>query len=365
MEINFNGGTNTKKKKGSGILGGLILLLLGTALLWWNEGNNVRNIKTISEMEKTVVEISSESVSAENDGKLVALNGALVVNDPELRDNDFGIAVHTARLKRIVEMYQWDEDSHTDDDGHTSYTYSKEWSERILDVSHSTTHVNPQTMPYDSVEGVAQEVKVGAYFLSNEQISGLATDKYLSIPTEATNTGYTIQGNYLTSATNIENPEIGDIRISWKYNDWEEASVLAVTSGSTFKDYVSSYDVHINRVDKGLLSSKELIGNQEAENNALKWILRGVGALMILFGYLSLTGPLSRLSSKVPVLGAVVGKVLWIISLLLAVVHSLLIIIIAWFRYRPVLSLVLLAVVIAAIVLIVILSKKKKAEQPQ
>ena len=96
-----------------------------------------------------------------------------------------------------------------------------------------------------------------------------------------------------------------------------------------------------------------------------KWIMRAVGSLLILFGYLSIVGPIQRLANKVPVLGGLVGWVLGAITFLVAVIHSLLIIIIAWFRYRPVLAVLLLAVVIAAIVgIIVLIKSKKNKEQP-
>ncbi|MBR3281545.1 MAG: TMEM43 family protein [Clostridia bacterium] len=363
MEINF-GNSNNNNKKGGGIVGGLLLLLIGTILLWWNEGNNVRNIKTISQMEKEVIEIASEQVLPENDGKLVATNGKFVVEDEPLNDEEFNVAIKTARLKRVVEMYQWEEKEETDDNGHRQYSYSQTWSENELALTEYTgqTHKNPSSMPYKSKEFLANNVKVGAYSLSNDQIKYLATEAAYDVPREIAMVGYSIQGNYLTNSSNVEKPQIGDIRISWKYNDWIEASVLAVTAGNSFKDFVSETDVHINRVDKGILSSKELIQNQENENNMLKWILRGIGALLILFGYLSITGPISRLSSKVPILGNVVGGILGVISFLLAIIHSLLVIIIAWFRYRPALCIALVVVIVVAIVLIMVLSKKKKQE---
>ena len=363
MDIKFKNTVNKNNKKG-GVLAGLLLLVIGTGLLWWNEGNNVKNIRTISQMEKEVVEISSESIMAENNGKLVATNGKLVVQDEALNDEEFGVAIKTARLKRVVEMYQWEEKEETDDNGNREYSYSQTWSENELGLTQYTgqTHVNPNSMPYKSREFLAENVKIGAYNLSDDQIKVLATEQYYDIPNSIAMVGYSIQGNYLTNAGNVEKPQIGDIRISWKYNDWTEASVLAATFGNSFKDFVSDYDVHINRVDKGILSAKELIKNQENENNTLKWILRGVGAFMIFLGYLSITGPISRLSQNVPILGSVVGWALGLISFLLAVIHSLVVMIIAWFRFRPALAITMLVVIVVAIVLIIVLSRKKKQE---
>ena len=68
-----------------GIAGGFVLILIGIVLLWWNEGNNVKNIKTTAEMEKVVIDVKSDKVDSKNDGKLIATNGALI-NEQELSD---------------------------------------------------------------------------------------------------------------------------------------------------------------------------------------------------------------------------------------------------------------------------------------
>ena len=359
MNINLGGKSNNNK--GSGIVGGLLLLVIATGLLWWNEGNNVRNIETVDQMKKEVIEISSSQVLPENDGKLVATNGDLVVTDEAVSDDTFVVSEKTPCLRRIVEMYQWEETENSDDDG-TSYSYSQKWSEDILEISHSNSHQNPTVMPYSSKSFIANEVKIGEYKLSTEQKENLSTETECNITESALIEGYNLYGNYITNSSDINSPQIGDIRISWKYNNWDKASVLAVTAGDSFKDYLSKSNVTINRVDKGILSSADLIQNQENENNMMKWIFRALGAFMILMGYLTITGPLSRLTSKVPILGSLVGGTLGLISFLLAIIHASIIIIIAWFRYRPILSIVLIIVIIAAIILI---KKIVKKNQPQ
>ena len=109
-----------------GILGGIVVIIIGVCLLWWNEGNNVKNLKTTAEMDKTVIDVKSDSIDSKNDGKLIATSGKLI-NEKELTDSKFGVTVKTPILKRLVEVYQWDEESHTDDDGDTTYSYEKKW----------------------------------------------------------------------------------------------------------------------------------------------------------------------------------------------------------------------------------------------
>ena len=128
----------------------MILLVIGTILLWWNEYNNVQNIVALAQYEKEAIEISSETVDPQYDGKAVALNGPMTVVDDPLQDNEFAVAVKTARLKRVVEMYQWEEDKDTDDNGRTTYSYRKKWSETVLGKENGsdTTHNNPTSMPF-------------------------------------------------------------------------------------------------------------------------------------------------------------------------------------------------------------------------
>lgn len=368
MEFNFNTNTGTGKKKGSGVLAGLVLLVVATVLLWWNEYNNVQNIAALSAFEKEAVEISSDAVNSQYDGKAVTTNGKMTIVDDPMTDSDFSVvSIKTASLKRVVEIRQWEEKEDTDDNGHTTYRYNEVWSEGILGVPHDNRRDEENRrwrMPCQSKNYYASDVKVGAYNLSPSQIEGLATNADLEIPTDLELEGYHKSGTYFTNSADLERPAVGDVRICWKYNNWSEASVAATVSGNSFVDYTTPNSANsINRVDEGLLTKAELVKNQEDENNMLKWILRGVGALMVFIGYSAIFGAISRLVQKIPILGTLVGGIMFIISLLFAIVHALLVIIIAWFRYRPVLAITLLAIVIIAIILIVILVKKNKNKQ--
>ena len=94
------------KKKGGSIAGGFLVLLLGIGLLWWNEGNNVSNLRSVSEGLKNYVDVSSTEVDNENEGKLVATSGKITFNLPA-SDSEFEITSNSAVLMRKAEMYQW------------------------------------------------------------------------------------------------------------------------------------------------------------------------------------------------------------------------------------------------------------------
>jgi hypothetical protein len=100
----------------------------------------------------------------------------------------------------------------------------------------------------------------------------------------------------------------------------------------------------------------------QKEDKLIKWLFRGLGALLIVIGYGSILSPISKLASFVPILGNVVGGIVGVISFIIGLVHSLLIIVIAWFRFRPLLAIILLVVIAALIVGLVMLLKKNKAK---
>ena len=359
---------NKVKNSFGGIIIGIILLIGGTCLLWWNEGENVKNINAVKEVQKEVVTVSSDSVDSKNEGKLVLTSGKLTNNDEELKDEQFGVSVKSAALKRDVEVYVWVESSTTDDNDHTTYSYTKEWRNDLVSSSdfHEGGHENPTSLAVDDKVYSASKVSVGAFDLSEDQKSRLsASAKYTA--SEA-NVGldetYSFKEGYITTSKDINNPEVGDIRITWTYNDWTEATVLGVQKGSSFVDFVSKDGKKINRVEKGTLSADELILKMEKENKLIKWILRGVGALLIIFGYSSILKPLTTIASFVPVLGGIVGGVLGLIAFLVGLVHSLIIIVIAWFRFRPILAIILLAVIVVLVIALIALLKKAKKNAP-
>ena len=359
-----------KKIKNSfgGVIGGLILLVVGTCLLWWNEGNNVKNIATTNEVEKTAIEVKSDKVESNNEGKLVIVSDKLNVVDEKVEDPDFNVSTKTAKLKRKVEIYQWEETENTDEDGNTTYSYEKKWNEELIDSSNfnKSGHENPTKVEVSSETFQAKEVKIGAFELSSSQISSLGTSAKLNVKDVELKDDYTYQSEYVTTSKDLTKPEIGDIRISWAYNDWRETTILAVQKGDSFADFVSKNDKKVNRVEKGTLTQKEIIAKMRSENKFIKWLLRAVGALLIISGYGAILNPLSTLASFVPILGGLVGGLLGLLAFLIGIIHSLLIIVIAWFRFRPILSIALIAVIIGLVFAIrkLIKSKKGTVEQP-
>lgn len=317
----------------SSVIAGILFIIIGTILLAWNEKNNVNNIKTVAEIEKTAIEIKSDTINSSNEGKLIVTNGKVNVNDEIVVDKEFNIGDKTIKLSRYVEVYQWEEEEH---DG--KYTYEKKWSEDLINSENfdDTTKVNPTIKPYESLSFTADSVNLGVFELSDEQKDNSKTDQALSLSgSEYLPSGYHEQDNYITNS--VDEPQIGDVRISFYVNDWSNASVLAVQTGNSFTSFVSKVGKTVNRIEGGIKTKAEIINHIKHENKITKWLLRLLGNLAS---------------------GAVKS-----VAFLMGLIHSLIIIIISWFVVRPILSICLtILTVVLVIILINVLHKNKKSE---
>lgn len=232
---------------------------------------------------------------------------------------------------------------------------------------HRSGYDNPTSAAYSSDSFYAEKVRLGNYLLSSSQISQMETDKAFSPSGSnvAIPDGYKSQGEYVTNAGNLDKPQIGDVRISWKYNGWKEVSLIVKVSGNSFVSYTSEAGKNVNFVMEGTRTSAEMIEVMRTQDKIMKWLFRLIGFLVIFFGYLSVITPLTKLLSYVPILGNVVNFAFVLMLFLLSLAHSLLVILIAWFRYRPILSICLLAACAVIGILFFLLKKKKDASLPQ
>lgn len=356
-----------KKKNGSifgGVIVGIILIIAGTVILWKNEENNVKNIKTVSEITDTAIEVVSNKIDNKNNGKLVITSGDINVIDDIVNDQALLIGVKTPILRRTVEVYQWREKENTDDEGNTTYSYTKEWSEGLIDSSsfNDSSHTNPTSSPYNSEEFTAKNVKIGEFNLSDNLVKELPTNANLDL-TNIQNipSGFTKINNYLTNAQDINNPNIGDIRISYQYNNYKTVTILAVQQNNSFVPFVSKVGKTVERIDEGTLNKDNLVQRMTNENNFLKWMLRLMGAIFIVIGYIALISPLTNVLGFIPLLGNLVNSALNGVLALIGLIHSLIVIAIAWFVFRPIVSICLGIIIVLLILLINKIIKKNKS----
>ena len=369
---------NGKSNPIGGIFIGIIFLIGGLVLLWWNEGRTVRQAKAIGEAEKTYIDVKSDEINSSNEGKLIATNGTITI-DKELNDTQFGVIKDTAILKRIVEIYQWVENCSEDNNGNETCEYNKRWEEDLVDSSkfkESIDHSNPKTKKYSSNTFIANEVKAGTFVVPNDLVKKLSTKEYVKLDSSNDDMRYTesqlglkidSEGKYFTDVKGTE-PDIGDIRVSFKYNDATALSMMGVQSGKTITPYTAKTGNKIFELYEGEHRGAEMIQFLKDENNTIKVVLRIVGVVVVIIGLLAIISPIQKLASYVPILGAIFNGATTLIAILFGLAISLIDIAIAWIVYRPILGITLLVAAVGLIVTGVVLKKKKatpvQAQQP-
>src|SRR5262249_46185674 len=126
----------------TGVLIGIVMAIAAFPLLFWNEGRAVRTAQSLAEGRGAVVTVSADKVDPGNERKLVPLT-ALAKPADTVADPALGVAVNALRLKRNVEMYQWNEKSKSETKNKlgggtetvTTYSYEREWSTSLIDSS--------------------------------------------------------------------------------------------------------------------------------------------------------------------------------------------------------------------------------------
>jgi hypothetical protein len=351
----------------SGIIVGIIMIVGGIGMLWWNEQNNVKNIKNVKELREQVVDVSSSKVEDKNEGKLIATNGKLDFNQGQAKDDLTNLSVTSPALCRNVEYYQWVEDSETKNDK-TTYTYSKEWSSEIIDsdkFEKQDGHINLKESDYkyfgERFE-TEETLKVGEYVLSNDFKSMLDSDKNVSIPEEGITIpeGYKVYNNkYITNSEDPSSPQVGDVRISYTQADYTDVSVLGKQSDGTITQYTTKNNTNYMKIVKGTTNGTGMINGIESANKMMKWFFRVLGSFLIIVGVGAILGPLTTLIGYIPFLGNIVNSMIGVVSFLVGLSIALLVIAIAWFAARPIISIILIAVIVGLIIALVYFKKTK------
>lgn len=353
-----------------GLLIGAILTVVSVPILFWNEGRAVYTAKGLEEGAGAVVTTDSTDVLPENEGKFVHVTGQTTTEDI-LRDDDFGIEFNGIRLNRKAEMYQWVEHKETKSKKKlgggkkktTTYTYDMQWSDRLVSSGSfhkKSGHENPTEMLLQSKSSEATNVSLGEHKLPGSLIGQIRQSESVEIEKERIdkslidniiiqNEGNQSIAYYRSNEPYDGTPKLGDTRVTFTATPTTIVSLMSKQSGDTFQPYVTQFDTQLNMLQVGTVAPEAMIAKAEADNARLTWILRGLGAGMMFFGFTMIFRPLSVLADVIPIFGSFVGFGAGVIAFLLAGAGSLITISIAWLFYRPILGITLL--VIAAVLL--------------
>ena len=180
---------NSFKAIGSGFL----MFIIGTALLWWNEGRAVKTEKMLDEAGNAYVEMENPNKKdASLDGELIC-GSAMATTEDSLSDAQFGIGAKAIALCRSVEYYQWVEHEQTKREDKlggkevttTTYTYSKQWVSSPVQSSqfHDPAYQNKNTVftTIDDAEQYAENVSFGAYKLPESLIHRISSREAMDL----------------------------------------------------------------------------------------------------------------------------------------------------------------------------------------
>ena len=357
-----------------GIVSGLVLFVAATVLLWWNEGNAVKTSKMLKSAESACVDVADvSSLDASLNGQLIHAT-AVAQTDEILTDPDYGVSVNAVRLERSVEYYQWVEHSQSEtkdkigggQETTTTYTYSKEWvsspvdSDSFKDPDYQGSNYVRTTVKNNEVE--ASNVTFGAYVLPQSMVNSIPASTAVSLPASLGNDVDTfVSDNVIYYGENPNTPAVGDVRVSFKQADGGLASIIGKVNDNTFEPFKHKNGKQMMTLQMGDHSMESMFESAKAANKMLLWVLRILGIILVIAALRMMFSILVTLLKVLPPLAKVGELGVNLVTGVVGFIWSLIVILIAWVAYRPVLA-IALAVAIAALVYFLI-NKSKKAPE--
>lgn len=338
-----------------GIPLGLIMIVVGIGLLYWNEGSF-----DLAKLAGQAIEFSSTAEApANSQDKLVAVTGS-VTSTEQLGDTFLKPGSYLA-LNRNVEVYAWTEKSESKSQDRlggsgettTTTTYTKQWvSEAPQHESFKVKegHANiPKAVPNASLKvGLA---KIGGYGVD---IANLELPEAAELPVNSdsaiTADGFVLAGDgSLYKGANYAEPSIGDMRIKYftVTNPYPGVVLGKITSGS-ISTFTDSENHSLLRLFSG--NKDSAIKQLHSEYITKLWLFRALGFFLIFIGLTMLLGPITALAHFLPTLGHITGAVIGTIAFPVALLLTGVTILVSKIAHNPIALGVSLAVTLGAII---------------
>jgi hypothetical protein len=350
------------------ILLGLACIPLACWGLWVNEGRAVKTARALTEGQGLVQAVSPGRVDPAFNGKLVHVSGD-VRSAQGVMDDTFGVRAKALGLRRQVEMHQWVE-KETGSGQDRKFVYSREWRDSFVDSSRFRSpqgHSNGGGMPFRGETFHASDARIEAYPVgvaarrlgsdSEFRVDDAALAQARSMSqrrVQIVNGGFYF-GNDPTQ------PSVGDLRVTYRITPEGPASFVGRQAASGLEGYRASNGREILLAQSGLRTPDEMFEKAQDDNSTWTWILRGAGLLGLFIAFSMLFSPVKLLAGYVPVLGSLVSGATSLIAGAATMIVGPVVIALAWFAYRPLVSIIVLVIGLGLAAAFVMLRRKKLA----
>jgi hypothetical protein len=359
-----------------GMLVGFVLVIASGFGIFWNETNSAETASALAEGEKAVISVEAQSVNPANEGKLIHLTGEPVTKAP-LADAQLGVKAMGLKLVRRVEMFQWKQDERTEtrsklgggEEKITTYSYTRVWKDGRIESSsfkQPNGHANPP-LAFSQRDMVASDARLGAFTVPQTLLSQLsAGDRFdLEAGNVAAGPGQTPPRQILDGAlyigANPTDPHVGDLRISYTLVGNGPISLIAAQTGASLMPFQSKVGQSLYMIEVGQKGAAQMFKEAESANRVFTWIIRGVALLAMWIGFSLAFAPLSVLVSVLPFLGTIAEAGAGLMAFMLTLVVGPVLIAVAWFAARPLVSAIVLVVGGAAVYLLIKLKESRAA----
>ena len=352
----------------TGVLVGLVMIVVLTVVLFRNEGNSVNRAKALEHIDNAEVMLSEGTNSLE-DGTLVILSGDLSV-DEILTDDTFKVTAPegTIKMQKSVSMYQWVEESETDDNDNTTYTYKMMWSPTLHDSSNfynEIGHRNPAAMIYSDDLFTADVVMLGDYKLEAAFVNQLNKyEPYKNMDVKIKDLRMTISENKIfisaEGGSSLTSPEVGDYMIEYEIVTAETITAVGAKSGNNIISYHTKTG-NLAEVSYGIKDKAVLKQEKIDENNRRTWAIRigSVIGLMIAVGLLF--SPITKVLGRIPLVGNIVNGGIALVGGVIGGAWGIIVIAVGWLYYKPLLA---IGLIVGVIALVILISRSKKQKTP-
>lgn len=320
-----------------------LLFLSSFAIIFWNENKSVIENWRLSEATRLVVSLNSDTPDSDNNGQLVHVTGVAQTTDM-LSDELFYMSASAIKLQRVVEMYQWQEDTTPVNGGSVSApAYIKVWSVNPIDSSKFKIlqgHSNP-AMEIRSNEYVAENVRVGGFTLAMPFITQfskyedypMTPDDYSKINPEMSSFRY--HKGIFYYGKNPDEPEVGDIRVRYRtVMPGREVSVIGMQDLDRMEEYHTDYSIIKLLSEERMDANTMLRRDANARDISVVWWLRFGGWVGMLVSIWLALSSFAVLWHVFPLLKGLVGYNNFEMSFFLSLALAQMTVAFAWFNFQ-------------------------------